>query len=215
MWYIHALLWSSLSLLASASDPESAQYNQLGLRKTPTLTTPVLPRSLDKRCEGTCEECFGAGYTLCPDSSIYCYKPGDPSYGIDSCPGESSSGSSATTSTDAAANPTSTTTDICTQYGATCASCFGSSYVECPNDSLYCYDPSDPESTCPSNSSGSGSGSGGGNSNSCAEQYGTGSEPCGTDSCYNPSEGDVCCADGCESNPSLFCLEFLPSDRVC
>ncbi|KAI9874277.1 MAG: hypothetical protein M1823_007723, partial [Watsoniomyces obsoletus] len=47
--------------------------------------------------------------------------------------------------------------------------------------------------SCETSSGGGSSGS----SSSCAELYGTGSIDCGTDSCYNPTEGDVCCgADG-------------------
>ncbi|EXJ88402.1 hypothetical protein A1O1_05332 [Capronia coronata CBS 617.96] len=204
-----ALGMSSLILLASAQEPVDAVHKTLipGLSKVSTTTSKLMSRSLDKRCSGSCEECFGTGYTLCPESSLYCYLPGDVSYGLDSCPGFSSGSSGTASASAAAATSTSSSTgtdDVCSQTGATCASCFGSSYLECP-DGVHCYDPSDPQfDTCPDDDSDSGSsgtggstGSGGTSSTSaCESQFGAGSIPCGTDACYNPDEGDVCCQDG-------------------
>jgi len=195
-----ALAFSSLTLLAAAQDPEDAFHKGLtpSLVKTPH-TTPnklLMTRDLNKRCTGSCEECFGSGYTLCPGSSIYCYLPGDDYYGLDSC--SSSSGGSGT-STASAPSSTSTSTgsdELCYQTGATCVSCFGPTYLDCP-DGYHCYDPNDPlYDTCPDDDSTTSGGST--TTATCASTYGSGSVPCGDDSCYNPTEGDVCCQDGCK-----------------
>jgi len=82
--------------------------------------------------------------------------------------------------------------EVCSGPDVTCVSCFGAGYTYCP-DGITCYDPSDPTSSCTA-----GSGGGSGTSDSCAEQYGAGSVSCGTGYCYNPTEGDVCCSDGCK-----------------
>ncbi|KIX01592.1 uncharacterized protein Z518_09318 [Rhinocladiella mackenziei CBS 650.93] len=210
-----ALFLSSLVLLASAQEPEDAIIKGLtpGRTRLPTSTNKLMSRSLDKRCTGSCEECFGDGYTLCPDSSIYCYLPGDSYYGLDSCPGSSTTDY---TSSAAASTPTSTSSsgvdDICYETGATCTSCFGPTYLECP-DGYHCYDPNDPlYDTCPddddtdTSSSGDSSDS---SSTTCADIYGAGSVPCGDDSCYNPDEGDVCCADGYHCEGGYTCSTIV------
>ncbi|KAK5467599.1 hypothetical protein LTS15_000572 [Exophiala xenobiotica] len=200
-----ALCISSLIFLAFAQEPADAVFKGLtsGHTRTPTSASKLMARSLDKRCSGSCAECFGSGYTLCPGSSISCYLPGDDFYGIDSCSTDSSdTGSSYTSTADASASTSTSSSgydDICSQTGATCTSCFGSGYEEC-DDGYHCYNPDDPQyATCPDNStdsSDSGSGSGGSSSNSCAATYGAGNIACGTDSCYNPDDGEVCCQDG-------------------
>jgi hypothetical protein len=213
-----ALIFSSLlTLLANAqsydSDSDASSKGLApgrGRTPNPTSTKLMFKRDLTKRCTGSCEECFGTGYTLCPGSEIYCYLPGDATYGLDSC----SSDGSSTDSTATASAPASTSTDtgstgvddLCYQTGATCQSCFGASYLECP-DGYHCYDPTDPQyDTCPedtsssSGSDGGSSSSGGGTTttSSCAAQWGEGNIPCGSDGCYNPDIGESCCAGGCK-----------------
>ncbi len=204
-----ALIFSSLIVLTAAQDANAGSKGLSpgrGRTPNPTSTKLMFKRDLTKRCTGTCEECFGSGYELCPGSSIFCYLPGDASYGLDSCTGGSSS--SDTTPTASASAPASTSTsgstgidDLCYQTGATCQSCFGATYIECP-DGYHCYDPADPQySTCPDDSTGSGgTGSGGTNTTveSCAEKWGAGNIPCAPDGCYDPTIGESCCADGCE-----------------
>jgi hypothetical protein len=105
-------------------------------------------------------------------------------------------------------------TDTCTQRSATCVSCFGPGYVNCPGSIVKCYsltDPKYPLSSCTSGSGGGsgggtgggiGGGSGGGNSApTCESQYGPGNIPCGSSNCYNPAVGESCCSNGCESQP--------------
>ncbi|EXJ78267.1 hypothetical protein A1O3_09428 [Capronia epimyces CBS 606.96] len=119
-----ALGSAPLVLLVSAQEPVDAVHHPLipALSKVPAVTTNLMPRSLDKRCSGSCEECFGTGYILCPDSSLYCYLPGDSYYGLDSCPGSSDSSASAgATSAASATVPAASATsisgidDICSQ----------------------------------------------------------------------------------------------------
>ncbi|KIW23036.1 uncharacterized protein PV07_11268 [Cladophialophora immunda] len=211
MLFTRTLFFSSLVLLATAQG--DAIFKGLpgqGRTRTPTSTSRLMSRrDLDKRCVGTCEECFGAGYTLCPGSDIYCYLPGDEYYGLDSCSSDGSDGSDSgllTTSTASAPASTSTSTsgidDICYQAGATCVSCFGAGYLDCP-DGYHCYNPSDPlYDTCPDDGSSSGgSDNGTTTTSSCADLYGDGNIPCGSDSCYNPDAGESCCAGGyyCEA----------------
>lgn len=208
---------SSLILLAYAQEPVDAVHKTLtpGLSKVPTMSGKLMSRSLDKRCSGSCEECFGDGYTLCPGSALYCYLPGDSYYGIESCVGYfGSSSGTASASAPASTSTSSTgTDDLCYQTGATCKSCFGSSYLECP-DGLHCYDPADPlYDTCPdddTSSSGAGGSTGSSSPSTCAAQFGSGSVPCGSDACYNPDEGDVCCQDGCKYT---FALCLIPSQQ--
>ncbi|OAL27666.1 hypothetical protein AYO20_09739 [Fonsecaea nubica] len=202
MLFTKTLAFSSLILLAAAQgDAVFKGLPEDGRTRTPTSTSKLMSRrDLNKRCTGTCEECFGGGYTLCPGSAIYCYLPGDDTYGLDSCDLDSSDDGLFTTNTATAPASTSTSLsgldDICYQTGATCASCFGSSYLECP-DGYHCYDPSDPlYDTCPEESTSSGGG--GSSSSTCAEIYGEGNIPCGSDSCYNPDDGESCCAGGCK-----------------
>lgn len=195
-----ALAFSSLVLLVAAQEPEDAFYRSLkpSFGRTPTTTSRLLKtRDLDKRCTGTCEECFGDGYTLCPGSSIYCYLPGDSSYGLDSCSSDYSSDSTSTASAPESTSTSSGTDELCYQTGATCVSCFGPTYLDCP-DGYHCYDPNDPlYDTCPDDDD---STSGTSSDTTCADVYGSGSVPCGEDSCYNPGDGDVCCDDGCKNH---------------
>jgi len=146
------LYLSALIILSSAKESDDAVKKQLGLTKVPAKAK-VEPRSLRERCQGTCVECFGDGYILCPGSDFNCYLPGDVDYGLTSCP---SSSSSDYTSSYTSSAPQSTFTgsqsisDFCNEAGATCQSCFGEGYISCP-DNLYCYNPNDPEyDTCPS-----------------------------------------------------------------
>lgn len=213
-----ALCLSSLVLLASAQEFDDASLKGLTplFSRTPTTTSSrlLMSRDLHKRCTGSCEDCFGDGYTLCPDSSIYCYLPGDDYYGIDSCT-SSGSGSGTATASSSASTSTSTsgTDDICYETSATCASCFGPTYIDCP-DGYHCYDPNDPlYDTCPDDDSSSGSSGSGGSSNSsdttCEDVYGSGSVPCGDDSCYNPDDGDVCCTDGYHCEGGYTCSTIV------
>ncbi|KIX98891.1 uncharacterized protein Z520_05352 [Fonsecaea multimorphosa CBS 102226] len=219
MLFSQALFFSSLILLASAQG--DAVFKGLpgqGRSRTPTSTSKLMSRrDLEKRCVGTCEECFGAGYTLCPGSDIFCYLPGDATYGLDSCSSDGSDGSDSglvTTSTASASAPTSTSTsgvdDLCYQTGATCVSCFGPGYLECP-DGYHCYNPSDPSyDTCPSDgSSSSGSDNGNSTTPSCSDLYGDGNIPCGTDSCYDPDAGESCCAGGYYCDAGYTCSSTL------
>ena len=176
---------------------------------------------LSKRCSGSCAECFGSGYTLCPGSTLFCYLPGDSSYGIDSCTGHSGSGSGTTTASAAGSTSTGSAgnSDYCSGAYATCVSCFGAGYLDC-GDGINCYNPSDPNyDTCPAGTTSGGSGS----SSSCASQYGSGSVPCGSDSCYNPTEGDICCQNGyhceggytCSANVGKCCAPVSTHTNVC
>ncbi|KAK5048369.1 hypothetical protein LTR84_006039 [Exophiala bonariae] len=210
-----ALTVSSLILLVAAQEPDDAFYRSLkpSFGRTPTTTSRLLKtRDLDKRCTGSCEECFGDGYTLCPGSSIYCYLPGDSSYGLDSCSSDYSSDSTSTASAPASTSTAYGTDELCYQTGATCTSCFGPTYLDCP-DGYHCYDPNDPlYDTCPedddsSDTTSSGSGS------TCADVYGSGSIPCGDDSCYNPGDGDVCCDDGYHCEDGYTCSSI--SGKCC
>ncbi|KIW87672.1 uncharacterized protein Z519_11646 [Cladophialophora bantiana CBS 173.52] len=215
MLFTRTLLFSSLILLATAqSDAVFKGLPGSGRTRTPTSTSKLMSRrDLQKRCIGTCEECFGAGYTLCPGSDLYCYLPGDATYGLDSCSADSSDGSD-TTATASASEPTSTSTsgidDICYQAGATCVSCFGAGYLDCP-DGYHCYNPNDPlYDTCPDDGSSSGSSSNGTTTaSSCADLYGDGNIPCGTDSCYNPDAGESCCAGGYYCDAGYSCSSTL------
>lgn len=208
-----ALCLSSLVFLASAQEADDATLKGLDVGRTRASTSNnrLMTRSLDKRCTGSCSECFGAGYTLCPGSSIFCYLPGDDYYGLDSCSsGSSGSGSGSATGTATASASTSTSTsdgtDICSQVGATCVSCFGSGYMEC-SDGYHCYNPNDPDyATCPDDGTGSSSGgSGNTTDSSCAAKWGAGNIACGSTGCYNPDDGEVCCEDGCKSNILGWC----------
>ena len=88
---INTLLTFAALLALTVADGEAGRKDKGLLRVTPTTT--LRTRDLSKRCQGTCEECFGAGYTQCPSSDYYCYKPGDEYYGIDSCTSDGSSSS--------------------------------------------------------------------------------------------------------------------------
>ncbi|KAM0697421.1 hypothetical protein Q7P36_002274 [Cladosporium allicinum] len=59
---------------------------------------------------------YSQGYQYCPNSSLYCYKPGDSLYGIENCSADassssSSSGSSSGSGSDAASDTSSQTTE--------------------------------------------------------------------------------------------------------
>ncbi|ETI26252.1 hypothetical protein G647_03029 [Cladophialophora carrionii CBS 160.54] len=224
-----ALVFSSLVLLATAKPSESDASSKglspnpgHGRTLNPSSAKLMFKRDLTKRCTGTCEECFGDGYTLCPGSAIYCYLPGDSSYGLDSCSSDSSSSSSS--DSDTSSSDTTGIDDLCYEVGATCQSCFGSSYLECP-DGYHCYDPTDPQyDTCPEDSTSSSGGSStsggsGGSStssggttettSSCAAKWGAGNIPCGSDGCYNPDIGESCCAGGYYCDAGYTCSSTL------
>ena len=204
-----ALCLSSFVLLASAQ-LEDAVFSGVkpALSRTPSVTSNrlLMSRDLEKRCTGTCAECFGDGYILCPSSTRICYRPGDSVYGLDSC---TSSGSGSGTATSSARSSTSTgESDTCYRVGASCTSCFGPTYRACP-DGLHCYDPNDPMyDTCPDDNTGGSSGgstggstgsSGGITTETCVRLYGSGHVPCGNDACYNPGLYEECCPDGSKS----------------
>ncbi|KAL6246040.1 hypothetical protein RBB50_007193 [Rhinocladiella similis] len=198
------LLLTSLARLAVGQEPHDASHRDIttSLLRLPKTVLHLMGRSLEKdikkRCSGTCAQCFGTGYTLCPDSDSVCYLPGDYSYGLSSCPGY---GGTSTSGAVAAPSPSSADgfgTQYCSKPGATCVNCFGAGYLSCP-DGVYCYNPNDPNyDTCPDTSGGGGGGSTGGGSlqEECVNQFGSGSVPCGSQSCYNPSAGESCCQDG-------------------
>lgn len=208
---ILVLLFNLFSFVHATQRLSNSRALQLQISHLDSIPLPHR-RGLDAReiCSGSCTTCFGAGYISCPDSDFWCYLPGDPNYGIDSC----TDGSAATTTTAAtfvtptlSSAPTQTysdsgspTTSLCPNDGATCAQCFGAGYVFCSGSIIHCYDPSDASSICP----GGGGGSGGittssGGTPSCAEQYGAGNVRCGDHSCYNPSAGEDCCSDGSQN----------------
>lgn len=138
------LTFTSVFALSSAQE---GKKHGIGFTKVPANENPqVKPRSLEQRqtCSGTCSECFGSGYTLCPGSSLFCYKPGDPSYGLDSCPGSSTGSDSSDTYSSSSYVPTSTgsagDSDFCSGTAATCVTCFGAGYLDC-GDGINCYNP--------------------------------------------------------------------------
>ena len=177
-------------------------------------------------CRGSCEYCFGSGYTLCPSSTITCYKPGDSNYGLESCPygsGGGSSGSATTTRASVISSAVSSATgadytipSLCSNGGSNCASCFGSGYIPCDGDPKNCHKPSDPDSVCPGQGSGSSSGSGsvsgsgsGSNGDGCSRTYGSSYVPCGNSDCYAPSLGETCCQDGSKAQRSAHRLTIF------
>jgi len=94
-------------------------------------------------------------------------------------------------------------------------SCFGPTYIDCP-DGYHCYDPTDPNyDTCPDDTSSSGGSSSGGSSGgttttaSCAAQWGEGNIPCGTDGCYDPTIGESCCSGGFYCDAGYSCSSTL------
>lgn len=122
-----AVMAFSAILALTSADGGAGRKDKGHLKVTPNST--LRSRDLFRRqCEGTCEECFGSGYTLCPGSSYYCYLPGDSLYGLDSC----------STDTSSAPEPTSTgsagDSDFCSGASATCVSCFGEGYLDCPDN---------------------------------------------------------------------------------
>lgn len=184
-------LFATFALAALAAVEVSASLQ--AFHKATLVDLPsTSKRDLTQRqsCQGTCEECFGSGYMECPDSNYYCYKPGDPTYGLDSCKSGSTtggSGSGVTCEATYGANyrecpgfsnyPNScydstlssgteacygdgTTTDYCTE-GSSCSTCFGSGYQTCQDDSGYCYQPGNATSCCPSTCDAAGAAAGG------------------------------------------------------
>jgi hypothetical protein len=122
------LLLLSLTAVVSAHPDSKLQSLHLTGKEKRELDT----LGLQKRCTGSCSECFGDGYQECASSSSICFKPGDAQHGEDTC---SSSGTVDSTT------PTTPTSDFCTSGG--CAACFGDGYQDCPDSSLYCYKPGD------------------------------------------------------------------------
>lgn len=164
---------SFLCLTASATEPDQSPSN-------------ILRRStieLQKRCVGDCVSCFGDGYTECPGSSYYCYKPGDTYYGLESCSstgsGSSDSGSSASAAPTSDSSSSSgsggfnySIPEFCSSGGGDCKTCFGSTYVKCPNDDFWCYDPNNSTTTCPSDDNGGGGSSAGSGSSASGSSGG-------------------------------------------
>lgn len=192
------LLFSSTALAAykdAAIKP--LQLRSLNSIKHPSTTANQLRSlgsiALEKRqecpyayqtCNTVCS-CFGTGFIDCPGDTINCYRPGDTCYGIDSCGAPSETPVPAPTSY----TPGFTPTDFC--YDGTCLTCFGPSYIDCPADDHWCYDPNNSTSVCPDGTGGTFSSI----DAACEAQYGPGEVAC-YDACYNPSQGDVCCSDG-------------------
>jgi hypothetical protein len=126
---LNAVLALSAVVALVGADGAAGRKDKGYYKVTPNST--LRSRDLFKRqCEGTCSECFGSGYTLCPGSTYYCYLPGDSLYGLDSCSSDSDSSSSPEpTSTGSAGD-----SDFCSGTGATCVSCFGAGYLDCPDN---------------------------------------------------------------------------------
>jgi hypothetical protein len=124
-----ALIVSSLAVLAAAQEADASSKGLTsgrGRSTNPNAAGRLMSkRDLEKRCTGTCEECFGSGYTLCPGSSIFCYLPGDATYGLDSCSSDSYDSTPTTTASSSSSTGITGVDDICSQAGATCQSCFG------------------------------------------------------------------------------------------
>lgn len=137
----------TFSTVLALSSAQEGKKHSVGFTKVPANENlQVKPRSLEERqtCSGTCAECFGSGYTLCPGSSLFCYKPGDPLYGLDSCSGSSTGSDSTDTYTSSSYVPTSTgsagDSNFCSGTTATCVTCFGAGYLDC-GDGINCYNP--------------------------------------------------------------------------
>jgi hypothetical protein len=160
--------------------PGDAQHGEDTCSSSGTVdsTTPTTPTS-DFCTSGGCAVCFGDGYQDCPDSSLYCYLPGDSLHGLDSCtsdtgsPTQSAETDSPTSSATSDSSESSsggfdsTSTDYCDNGDFDCKRCFGQTYIPCPDSSQsastnYCYDPNNSTSICPDGTtSGGGSGSSG------------------------------------------------------
>ena len=175
----------ALALASTAFADFDRMFSATGLRKRslelPKRFIPGLLGPRQDTCQGSCASCFGAQYINCPGDSIDCYDPTTQD-GSTACSNDSGGSD----------------TDTCVQQGGTCVSCFGAGYTNCPSGSYYtCYNPADYSQTDGCNQPGTNSSSGGtNNNNNCETQYGSGSVPCGSDSCYNPTDGEVCCSDG-------------------
>jgi hypothetical protein len=140
-------LTASLAILASAQDIAAGSKTLIPSGGS-SSSRLLLARDLEKRCTGSCSECFGSGYTLCPDSLIFCYLPGDSNYGLDSCSldfGSSGSSGSLTSSATYSA-PTSTSTGGLTGSGSSCSDQYGPGNIDCGSDA--CYNPDIGESCC-------------------------------------------------------------------
>jgi hypothetical protein len=150
--------------------PGDAQHGEDSCSSSGSVdsTTPTTPTS-DFCTSGGCETCFGGGYQDCPNSLLYCYKPGDSLHGLDSCTSDTGSPTSSTTpdSSPSSTDFNITSTDFCDNGDFDCKRCFGQTYVPCPDSSQststnYCYDPNNSTSICPDGTtSGEGSGSSG------------------------------------------------------
>lgn len=102
-----------------------------------------------------------------------------------------------------------------------CAQCFGAGFINCPGSTILCYEPGSTVEgidSCPGTPAFASSPSTSTIVNitppsptitrfgeNCAAAFGSGSITCATDPwCYNPSQGEVCCADG------RMCLDLCP-----
>ena len=114
-------------------------------------STPLLPNENQKRqevCSGSCVTCFGSGYISCPGEDVQCYKPGDTTYGLDSCSSSGSGSGTGSGSASTATRPSSPSgtgcagsSDVCYDCGG-CVACFGVGYISCPADAdVSCYNP--------------------------------------------------------------------------
>lgn len=132
--------------------PKRALHVEAPAKKLTVRSSPLQARQDCKIfdfCNGSCESCFGTGFTLCPGDTFSCYKPGDVCYPIETCSDGSSSDADAsvsysftssssvpmsssyatssvpyqyTSSATYSAAPGSTSTDYCT---GNCVTCWG------------------------------------------------------------------------------------------
>jgi hypothetical protein len=128
------------------------------------------------------------GYQDCPNSSLYCYLPGDSLVGIESCYASSGSDSTDTSTTPSSTDSSVPTTDTCENGGLSCAYCFGEGNIACPQSDGYCYDPS----ICPEDvgsESGSSSGSASSETDSAAASGTSSPTTDDTESSVTPASG--------------------------
>ncbi|GAB1741623.1 hypothetical protein NU219Hw_g7041t2 [Hortaea werneckii] len=173
------------TLLVSATQqqtPKRALHVEAPVKKLTVRSSPLQSRQDCKIfdfCNGSCESCFGTGFTLCPGDTFSCYKPGDVCYPIETCSDGSSSDADAsvsysftssssvpvsssyatssvpyqyTSSATYSAASGSTSTDYCS---GSCVTCWGAGYTECPSSARYCYNPDVYDSVCPGDDGGS------------------------------------------------------------
>jgi hypothetical protein len=132
------------------------------------------------------------GYQDCPNSSLYCYLPGDSLVGIESCYASSGSDSTDTSTTPSSTDSSVPTTDTCENGGLSCAYCFGEGNIACPQSDGYCYDPSNSTSICPEgvgSESGSSSGSASSETDSAAASGTSSPTTDDTESSVTPASG--------------------------